>query len=81
MRTRKLFWQDPYCAQANCAVSGVSGADIFLASTIFFAFCGGRESDRGTIGGLEVLEARRGLDIRYTLEQGLIRQGEVVMVG
>ena len=82
MRTRKLFWQDPYCAQANCAVSGVSGADVFLASTIFFAFSGGQESDRGTIGGFEVLEARReGLDIRYTLEQGhSIRQGEVVMV-
>lgn len=67
----KRFWADPYQAVLDTVVSAVDGPDVTLESTIFFAFAGGQESDRGRIGGLPVLAARReGLDIVYTLPDG-----------
>jgi Ser-tRNA(Ala) deacylase AlaX len=63
-------------------VASVAGADVTLDSTIFFAFSGGQESDRGSVGGHAVLEARKtGLDIVYTLapDHGL-RPGQPVAV-
>jgi Ser-tRNA(Ala) deacylase AlaX len=73
--TEKAFWSDPYATTHQTVVASVSGADITLDSTIFFAFSGGQESDRGTIGGVPVLEARKdGLGIVYTLppDHGLV---------
>jgi Ser-tRNA(Ala) deacylase AlaX len=49
--TIRLFWDDPYAAQADARVTAVDGRDIELDRTIFFAFSGGQESDAGTIGG------------------------------
>ncbi|MFZ6687799.1 alanyl-tRNA editing protein [Undibacterium sp. SXout11W] len=56
---KKIFWSDPYCTQLLAQVSKVSGAEIQLDATIFFAFSGGQESDHGTIGGLPVIAARK----------------------
>ncbi|MFZ6864793.1 hypothetical protein ACO0K7_19395 [Undibacterium sp. Ji67W] len=56
---KKIFWSDPYCTQLMAQVSKVSGAEIQLDATIFFAFSGGQESDHGTIGGLPVIAARK----------------------
>ncbi len=69
--THKSFWDDPYATCINANVTQVDGDRITLNRTIFFAFSGGQESDRGTIGGYEVLEARKeGKAIIYTLPPG-----------
>lgn len=80
--THKLFWQDPYLTQLHTCIAWAEGDEVGLASTIFFAFSGGQESDTGTLNGLPVLEARKdGLDIRYRLaaDHGL-RVGQAVQV-
>jgi Ser-tRNA(Ala) deacylase AlaX len=49
----------------------VDGNDVTVAETIFYAFSGGQESDRGTFGGHQVTQARKdGKEIIYTLEEG-----------
>jgi len=66
--TQKAFWSDPYRTRDEATVTTVTGDEITLDATIFFAFSGGQESDHGTIGGFPVLSARKsGLDILYTL--------------
>jgi len=66
--TTKAFWSDPYSTRHDATVTSVSGADVTLDSTIFFAFSGGQESDRGTIGGFPVQSAKKnGVNIIYTL--------------
>jgi len=80
--TKKTFWSAPYQSTLDTTVNSVSGAEITLAETIFFAFSGGQESDHGTIAGLRVLAAeKRGLEIVYTLpdEHGL-HLGQAVRV-
>jgi len=68
---RKIFWEDPYMTHLDATVTGVSGADITVDQTIFFAFSGGQESDRGRMGEYPVLGARKdGREIIYTLEEG-----------
>jgi Ser-tRNA(Ala) deacylase AlaX len=69
--TRKVFWEDPYLTELDTRVATVDGDVVTLDDTIFFAFAGGQESDRGTIGGRDVVEAKKdGLAIRYTLAPG-----------
>jgi Ser-tRNA(Ala) deacylase AlaX len=66
--TQKLFWQDPYQTQLQTHITGLSGNDVTVAQTIFYAFSGGQESDAGTFNDQPVLQARKdGLDILYTL--------------
>lgn len=72
--TQKVFWSNPYRTSHETVVTSVTGSDITLESTIFFAFSGGQESDQGTIQAIPVLSARKdGLEIVYTLpkEHGL----------
>lgn len=80
--TKKYFWEDPYACSHRTVVSAVDGREVELASTIFFAFAGGQESDQGTIAGLPVVSARKeGLRIIYTLPLGHgIVVGQNVMV-
>ena len=80
--TGKAFWDDPYRTRLETHVRTVNGADITLAETIFFAFSGGQESDRGTIGGHPVLEARKdGQGIVYRLADGHeLAAGDTVVV-
>jgi Ser-tRNA(Ala) deacylase AlaX len=68
--TRKVFWEDPYLTAHESVVTSVRGPEVTVASTIFYAFSGGQESDAGAFNGLPVLEARKdGLEIRYTLPE------------
>ncbi|HAX90891.1 MAG TPA: alanyl-tRNA editing protein [Rhodospirillaceae bacterium] len=68
--TKKIFWEDPYKKTHDAVVANVNGAEITLDETIFYAFSGGQESDHGTIGGHNVLCARKeGLEIIYTLPE------------
>lgn len=69
--TRKLFWDDPYRTCLDTRVATVDGDELTLEATIFYALSGGQESDAGTIGRFDVLEARKdGRDIRYRLGPG-----------
>lgn len=80
--TQKVFWSDPYLTKLSTTVATVSGTDITLSETIFFAFSGGQESDIGSIDGEAVLIAQKqGLEIVYTLAErhGLVA-GQSVLV-
>ena len=68
--TTKSFWRNPYLTELDTIVQTVSGNQITLIDTIFYAFSGGQESDSGTIGGHKVVEAKKdGKKIVYTLEE------------
>jgi Ser-tRNA(Ala) deacylase AlaX len=67
--TRKRFWDDPYCTEITTHITSLTATDVTVADTIFYAFSGGQESDRGTIDDIPVLAAQKhDLDIVYTLE-------------
>lgn len=67
--TVKQFWHDPYLTMLDTHITAISGNDITLAQTIFYAFSGGQESDAGTIDNRVVQQARKdGKEILYTLE-------------
>jgi Ser-tRNA(Ala) deacylase AlaX len=69
--TRKIFWENPYLTRLDTRITSVSGADVTVAETIFYAFAGGQESDAGTIGPYPVVRARKDdLEIVYTLDDG-----------
>lgn len=80
--TQKLFWQDPYQRRLETRIAAVSGDDVMLEETIFYALSGGQESDSGSIGGHPVLNARKeGRDIVYTLPAAHgLRPGDAVQV-
>ena len=68
------LWEDPYRTIAATTIASVNGDIVTVAETVFYAESGGQESDRGTIGGYVVLEARKdGTAIYYRLppEHGL----------
>lgn len=66
---KKIFWDDPYSTQIETHITGVKGDEIAVEETIFFAFSGGQESDSGTIGDKQVLQAHtEDREIIYTLE-------------
>jgi len=68
MGIRNRFWLEPYRTELETRVRSVDGSWITLDETIFYAFSGGQESDRGAIAGYPVLEARKvDLEIRYAL--------------
>lgn len=57
--TIKTFWQNPYLTELETTITSVDKNMITVNETIFFAFSGGQESDHGTIGGFEVIEAKK----------------------
>ncbi len=79
---KKLFWENPYATRLETHVATVDGDDVTLKETIFYAFSGGQESDSGTIGSHNVIDARKdGLEIVYTLEPGhTLSIGDEVLV-
>ncbi len=80
--TKKIFWEDPYLTWLETHIAGVNGDDVTVEETIFYALSGGQESDRGTIGGIHVLESRNeDKDIVYTLENDHgLKSGDVVRI-
>ena len=69
--TRKVFWEDPYRTELDTVVSSVSGNDVTVEATVFYAFSGVQESDAWSIAGHRVCEARKqGGEIVYTLPEG-----------
>ena len=80
MVAKKLFWDAPYLCELKTRVSGVEGEWITVEETIFFAFSGGQESDRGSIGGYEVLKAeKRAMEIFYQIGEHDLKVGDTVL--
>ncbi|MBD3203158.1 alanyl-tRNA editing protein [Candidatus Woesearchaeota archaeon] len=73
--TKKLFWEDPYLTECSAKAIEINGKKTKLNQTIFYAFSGGQQSDKGTIGGITVINAvKKGdrediIDIEYGLEK------------
>ena len=80
--TKKIFWDDPYLTQLKTYITSVKRDDVTVEETIFFAFSGGQESDHGTIGNSNVLQARtEGKEIIYTLESDHgLKEGDPVSI-
>lgn len=80
--TKKIFWQDPYQTSLETRIASVSGPNVVVEETIFYAFSGGQESDSGTIGDYSVLEARKiGKEIEHVLPSGHnLREGDTVII-
>jgi len=69
--TRKVFWEDPYLTRLDTRIASADGDTVTLEETILYALSGGQESDRGTIAGRDVVEARKdGTGIVYTIGPG-----------
>lgn len=69
MAVKKVFWEDPYLTELAAKVTGVNDGGITLDQTIIFAFSGGQQSDAGSVGGYEIIEARKdGKEIFYTIQ-------------
>lgn len=54
---RKVFWDNPYQQKLETKVSQVDGNVVVFAETIGFSECGGQESDRVTVNGLEAVSS------------------------
>ena len=68
--TRKFFWQNPYQSELETVITSLNGNVITVSDTIFYAFAGGQESDRGTIGDVNVIQAEKeDTEIFYTLPE------------
>jgi Ser-tRNA(Ala) deacylase AlaX len=82
MNVKKKFWDDPYQTSLITTVTRAEGARVTLKETIFYAFSGGQQSDKGSIGGFEVLQAEKaGTEIYYTLpEYHTLHAGDLVEI-
>lgn len=70
MTVRKVFWENPYLTEIEAKVASVNNNVITLDKTVAFAFSGGQQSDAGTIGGFQIMEAKKeGKEIFYMIEQ------------
>jgi Ser-tRNA(Ala) deacylase AlaX len=80
--TKKLFWQDPYQTELDTMIKTVSGNQITVNETIFYAASGGQESDHGTFNGYPVISAeKQGQEIIYTLpENHTLKPGDKVTI-
>ncbi|WP_133131438.1 alanyl-tRNA editing protein [Legionella yabuuchiae] len=80
--TKKIFWENSYLTELETFIETVQDELVTVRETIFYAFSGGQESDRGTIGGYAVLSAKKdGKQIYYQLpnQHGLIAGDAVHM--
>jgi alanyl-tRNA synthetase len=60
---------EPYVTQFEAGVESISGLDVALSGTYFYPEGGGQPADRGTIGGIPVVDVQsRDGSVLHTLE-------------
>jgi len=82
MSVKKIFWENPYLTELEANIMSIDDNIITLDQTIAFAFSGGQQSDSGTIGGFQIIEAKKeGREIFYTIDQynNLILNQDVIV--
>lgn len=71
---KKVFWEDPYLRTLHTKVNQVADNEVVFDATIGYSECGGQESDRLIVNGMEVLSSRMDkvppFFIYYTLPKG-----------
>lgn len=68
MTVHKLFWKDPYLCTIETKIKSVNANVITVDRTIAYAFAGGQQSDSGSIGEYDILNAQKeGAEIYYTI--------------
>lgn len=81
MYAEKVFWEDPYLTCLEAKVTSVNGQEVAVDRTIAYAFAGGQESDRGTIGGYAITQAiKQGKQIVYIVEAHDLHIGDNVII-
>jgi len=81
MHVIKAFWDDPYLTELEATITSIDGDYVTLDKTIAFAFSGGQESDHGTIGGYEIVQAeKQGKQIIYQLNEHALAVGNPVLI-
>lgn len=82
MAIKKVFWENPYLAEIHAKVTSVGNDTITLDQTVAFPFSGGQQSDSGTIGGYDIIEAKKdSKEIFYTITQNhCLKTGDDVLV-
>lgn len=68
--TENLSSEEPYVTDFDATVSGIDGLEVRLEQTYFYAVGGGQPADRGTLGGLDVVDVQtRDGETVHTLEE------------
>lgn len=82
MTVKKIFWENPYLKQLETKITSINNDIITLDRTIAFAFSGGQQSDSGTIGEYEIVEAKKdGKEILYVIVNNhSLKVGDNVLV-
>ncbi len=76
--TELLFYKDRDLMEFDAKVLKVIGDEVVLDRTAFYPRAGGQEPDKGTIGGLEVLDVVKYGDVVVHKVAGALKEGEVV---
>jgi misacylated tRNA(Ala) deacylase len=79
--TRLLFWEDAYIKEFDATVVGLVGNTVELDQTCLFSSSGGQPSDTGELGGVRVVDVRRGAkgELLHVLQsEPTFRLGEII---
>ena len=83
MDTEKLYYKDPYLADFTATVltceEGKSGYSVVLDRTAFYPEGGGQPTDKGTLGGVQVLEVHEKDGVITHLCSGALPAGASVV--
>ncbi len=82
MKTKQIYYQDPYQTELECTVLSAEPSgnllNVVLAQTIFYPEGGGQPSDRGTLGDAHIEYVRMSDGEIIHQVKGNLNEGDVV---